>query len=92
MKLFVVKAGTPVKVHDNSRASLGYPVEDRVTKRELAFELEEVRIDPLGLGREGVTIGSAWAEAGWYGFGYKDGPAGRTGWMVLVPASDVTVM
>jgi hypothetical protein len=93
--MFVVSAGTPVKVHDNSRGSYGYSTEDRVTKRELSFTLEDVRIDPVGqVGRSrgGVTIGSAWAEAGWYGFGYEDGPCGHKGWMVLVPASAVRVI
>lgn len=96
MKLFHVKAGTAIKVHNNADTSPAtYRTEDRVLKRDLTFELEDVRIDPVG--RVGChrgyvrTIGGAWAEAGYYGFGFRDDAAGRTGWTILVPCNQVEV-
>lgn len=89
MKLFNVKAGTPVKVHDNSKGDLLYSTEDRVLKRDMTFELEDVHIDPVGrvnCHRGCVrTIGGAWAEAGWYGFGFRE-------WTILVPCNLVEVL
>jgi hypothetical protein len=97
MKLFHVKQGTAVKIHDNTDGTVAtYRTEDRVLKCDMIFELEDVRIDPVG--RVGChrgfvkTIGGAWADAGYYGFGYKDDEAGRVGWTILVPANAVEVL
>ena len=64
MKLFEVKTGTPVLVHNSA---VHYDVERK--------ELEDVRIDPVGVvgchrGFE-RTIGGAYAKAGYYGFAWK---------------------
>jgi len=72
MKLFEVKTGTPVLVHNSA---VHYDVERKELKRTMVFELEDVRIDPVGVvgchrGFE-RTIGGAYAKAGYYGFAWK---------------------
>jgi len=81
-----VKKGTKGKVIKEGKEWHGSNIKDHTTTKDLLFFAEDIRIDPLGnLGPDpnGVTIGGAYAKAGWYGF-YRDG------WYLLVPFGDVT--
>jgi len=88
MKLFLVPAGTEVKVHKEEGAP-HYDTKDWVTKQENTFNLEDVVIDPVGsVGSHrghAVTIGGHLARCGYYGFK-------RGNWTLLVPADKVTIL
>jgi hypothetical protein len=76
MRAFVVKAGTEVKVIAKGKEWDSRNFEDQTTTEEQVFFLEDMRIDPLGIHGpplKGVTVGSAWADAGWYGFELENG-------------------
>jgi len=71
--MFEVKAGTKVLVIKDGVEWFGYNFKDWTTKQDNLFEKEEMVIDPTGIATwtpplSGVTIGSAYAKAGWYGF------------------------
>ena len=88
--MFNVKQGTAIKVHEDKPGySPSYDVEDRNLKRDLIFGVEDICIDPVGrVGcHRGMTnvIGGAWAEAGFYGFTFRN-------FTILVPATSVEVM
>ena len=84
MTALEVKAGTQGKVIKDGREWRGENFKDHAVTKDLLFFAEDIAIDPLGnlspVG--GVTIGGAWAKAGWYGFR-------RDGWVLMVPFSDV---
>ena len=80
-----VKAGTKGKVIKDGREWHGDNFKDHTATKDLLFFAEDIVIDPIGkLGPapNGVTVGGAWAKAGWYGFK-------RDGWVLMVPFSDV---
>ena len=71
MKMFTVEAGTKVKLIKTNTEWYTYNFVDHTLKHDQSFFLEDVRIDPVGRVancRGNVTVGSAWAEAGFYGF------------------------
>ena len=79
-----VKAGTQGKVIKDGREWRGENFKDHTVTKDLLFFAEDIAIDPLGnlSPVDGVTVGGAWAKAGWYGFR-------RDGWVLMVPFSDV---
>ena len=71
MKLFKVAKGTEVKVIKGGVEWYSGNFVTHTTKNENIFELEQIVIDPVGKqgpNKHGVTVGGAWANAGWYGF------------------------
>jgi len=89
MKLFEVKKGTEVRAIRDGREWYPGNFEVRVTKKDHVFDLEEIRVDPVGQvgSHKGhrKTLGGAYAESGYYGFG-------RAGWVLLVPMRFVKVL
>lgn len=86
--MFEIKAGTEVKVIRDGKEWYSDNFRIHVTKEDNLFDKEEMIIDPTGIASwcppiNGVTVGSAYAKAGWYGFR-------RDGWALLVPASNCT--
>jgi len=88
MKLFIIKKNTPIKVIKEGKEWYSKNFKDTFTKHENIFELHDIIVDPLGnIGStrfNKVTIGSLFAENGYYGF-KKDG------WVMLVSANNVEV-
>ena len=94
MIAFMIAKGTPINAVKNGEW-MGNYFEPRTTTKDLMFFLEDLRIDPLGAGRTlacapgDVTIGGAWARAGFYGFAVTD-PTHRYA-MILVSHQYVKV-
>lgn len=90
MRAFLVAAQTPVYTIKDGKEWSGKNVHQHITQEENIFFLEEICVDPTGIGKTmacvpgAVTVGSHWAEMGYYGFR-------RDGWAILVPAHLVTV-
>ena len=85
--MFEILAGTQVRVIKVGREWYSQNFRMWTTKNDNYFDKEEMRIDPTGIASwcpplHGVTIGSAYAKAGWYGFE-------RDGYVLLCPASHV---
>ncbi len=87
MGIFLVEKGTKVKgIKDGKEWYLQNFIEKDL-KETIVFDKAQLTIDPTGIGHFAcvpgcVTIGSAYAEAGYYGFAYQ-------GWTILVPGSEV---
>ena len=80
-----VKQGTKGKVIKTGVEWRGDNFVEHTTTRDLMFFAEDIRIDPtgnIGPHPQGVTIGGAYARAGYYGFE-------RDGYILLVAAHDV---
>lgn len=88
MIALVVKKGTEVEVIRDARGVEWHiPANWRkhITKHDNIFYAEDIRIDPLGHvgnGPGNVTVGSKYAEAGYYGFE-------RKGYIMIVHMSKV---
>lgn len=73
MHAFIIPANTPIKV---IRANTEWRAEnfrDAKTTKENFFFAEDLHVDPTGISKTAsvpgtVTVGSAWANAGWFGF------------------------
>lgn len=85
--MFEIKAGTEVKVIKVGKEWYSENFKNWTTCQDNLFEKEEMRIDPTGIASwcpslNGITIGSAYAKGGYYGFESQ-------GYIVLCPAKDV---
>lgn len=85
--MFEVKQGTEVKVIKDGVEWYSQNFRTWITKKDNLFDKEEMIIDPTFIAswcppKGGVTVGSAYAEAGYYGFRSQ-------GYAILVPASKV---
>lgn len=85
--MFEILAGTEVKVIKVGQEWYGENFRIWTTQHDNLFDKEDMRIDPTGIASwcpalNGITIGSAYAKAGWYGFESQ-------GFVVLCPASKV---
>lgn len=83
MGMFVVENGTWVHAIKDGKEWYDQNFVKKTTDKTLVFDKADLRIDPTGIGKRAcgpndVTVGSNYAKAGWYGFGYK-------GWTILVP-------
>jgi hypothetical protein len=88
MRAFEIKTGTIVSVIKEGKEWYGPNFEEHETTKDNLFFLEEIAIDPMGHVGTGpqhrVTIGGAYAKAGYYGFL-------RDGWYMLVPMDKVNI-
>lgn len=87
MGMFIVERGTEAKVIKVGKDWYAKNFQNHITKETNVFGKEEMIIDPAGINKtcpplKGITIGSAYADAGNYGFK-------REGWIILVHASKV---
>jgi hypothetical protein len=83
--MFEILAGTEVRVIKDGREWRGENIRSWITRKDNLFDKAELCVDPTGIATwasvpGGVTIGSAFAEAGYYGFRSE-------GYTVLVHAS-----
>jgi len=88
MKMFKVAQGTKVVVIKSGAEWYTKNFVDHSTKNENLFAMEEIVIDPvgkLGPSKNGVTVGGAWAAAGYYGFE-------RDGYILLATLDKVEVI
>ena len=89
MIAFQVKKGTVVHCIEDGKEWAAPNIREHETVKDNLFFLEELIVDPTGISRTAcipncVTIGSAYAGAGFYGFR-------RDGWSMLVRADQVFV-
>ena len=87
MGMFLVKKDTIVKAIKDGEEWRPQNFVEKPLKETLVFDKGQLTIDPTGISKRAcvpgcVTIGSAWAEAGWYGFSHK-------GWTILARGRDV---
>jgi hypothetical protein len=85
--MFEIKAGTEVRVIKVGQEWYAQNFKEWTTRQDNLFDKEQMTIDPTGIASwcpplKGVTIGSAYADAGWYGFQDQ-------GYIILCPASKV---
>lgn len=85
--MFEITSGTEIRVIKVGKEWYAQNIRTWITCNDNLFEKEDMRIDPTGIASwcpplHGVTIGSAYADGGWYGFESK-------GYIVLCPAQDV---
>lgn len=85
--MFLIKADTNVRVIRDGQEWYAPNFREWKTRQDNFFEKHEMVIDPTFIATwtppaNGVTIGSAYADAGWYGFR-------RDGFIVLCPATHV---
>lgn len=97
MKLFLIPAGTDTKVIRGGKEWFSHNFEAHTTRLDNTFPLEQLIVDPVGkvgASRGGVTVGSAYAEAGYYGFADEAyiSSHGRRGFAMLVPGNRVEVL
>lgn len=88
MRAFEVPALTPVLVIRDGKEWRAPNIVNYVTRKSQTFFIEEMIVDPLGhvgCGPNDVTIGGAYAAAGYYGFR-------RNGFALLVGLDLVTVL
>lgn len=89
MGMFIVEAGTPIRAIKNGKEWYDPNFTDTKTKKVNVFDKHELIVDPAGISKDAVTsasivtVGGAYARAGWYAF--------RTdSWTMLVHAQYVT--
>jgi len=88
MGMFVVEEGTKVRVIREKKEWYPENFAEHVTQHTNVFDKSELVVDPTGIGRKyasvpnDVTVGGAWAQAGWYGFKSR-------GYYILVPGNKV---
>ena len=85
--MFMIPAGTKVRAIKSGLDWSPRNMRDHITRKNNVFDKEEVIVDPvgkLGTNRRHIhTIGGSYARSGWYGFESE-------GWVLLVPANNVT--
>lgn len=85
--MFLVPEGTLVQAVRSGLDWSPRNMREHVTRKDNVFDKEEVIVDPvgkLGCNRSyAQTIGGRYAQSGWYGFESE-------GWVMLVPANQVT--
>lgn len=94
MRFFKVPAGTlvrTIKVNDE------WYSKSETTSRDTFFEVEDIRIDPMGHVGVGPqyfkTVGGVWAKLGYYGFKIMASPTSEVEWgTMLVYRGAVEVM
>ena len=89
MGMFIVEKGVVARAIKDGREWVDKNFQTIKTKEVNVFDKHELIIDPTGIGTayaltraNKVTIGGAYAAAGWYGFR-------RDGWSLLVESRDV---
>jgi hypothetical protein len=82
--MYGVPANTPIKVLAPKAEWFANNFRDHVTTKFNVFDTHEVIVDPSGVHKHAsvpgpVTVGSLWAQHGWFGFRDQD-----TGWVMMV--------
>lgn len=97
MRAFSIKAGTKVGMVAPGKEWFGDYWKEHYLQHDRIFFVEDIVIDPTGIGSRYactpgcVTVGSNWAEAGYYGFKLDESYGSLKGYIVLVGASNVEV-
>lgn len=85
--MFLIPQGTRIQAVRSGLDWSPRNMRSHVTRKDNVFDKEEVIVDPVGkLGanrQHACTIGGSYARNGWYGFE-------SDGWIMLVPANQVT--
>jgi hypothetical protein len=82
--MFLVKAGSPILAIQHGKEWFPQNFKSHITKHDNVFDKEDLIVDPTGIAKHanipgGVTIGSGYAEAGYFGF-----TTTNSNWIMLV--------